>query len=215
MDKEKTPNAEKIRCRHCGRITNHKILHIKEVIRDCEGIEEEQEGYTYETLQCMGCETVCLLEKYSNSFYLDENTGAPEEFVEVYPDPSHKRNVMNSLHLLPEKVRIVYEETVKAFNQNLNILAGVGLRTVVEALCADKKIKKKRLEEKIEALVEAGIMTKGEANLLHVDRLIGNKSTHKFVKTHSENLKIGLDIIENILEKEYVLPKKSTVNYDD
>jgi len=209
MTKRKSKDdVKKIYCRECKQPTNHRLLFQKKV-RD----QNEEAGLwfisTYKTLQCSGCETICLLEEYLFSEDIDPHTGEPELQIKIYPNPHKNREEIKETYYLPEKIRNVYKETVHALNQNLSILAGVGLRTIIEAICKDKKITKGFLKQKINALVKMGLMTNEEAKMLHLNRYIGNAATHDIIETPIDELKTGLDIIVATLQNTYILPRKA------
>ena len=72
-----------------------------------------------------------------------------------------------------------------------------------------KTWKGKDLEQKIDNLLEAGILTKSGAEILHGLRILGNVSAHE-VKPQSETtLGIAMDVIEHLLSDVYILPKQS------
>lgn len=199
-------DTERVYCRNCKNITNHEVLLRTKVAN---GNEEIFWEYTYKTIQCLGCETVCLLEEYFFSEDIDPYTGQPELQVKIYPDPSLNREELPEIYFLPEKIRKAYRETISAFNQKLSILTGVGLRIIIEAICKDNGATQHWLKDKIDALVEMGLMTKKEAELLHLNRYIGNAATHDIIEPPIEELKTGLDIVEAILQNAYILPKKA------
>jgi len=58
---------------------------------------------------------------------------------------------------LPARVRVVYEETRRSYLQKMPVLAGMGIRTLVEAICNDCKAGGNGLEEKISWLASRGV----------------------------------------------------------
>lgn len=207
-NKKGVTETEKVYCRSCRQVTNHNVLLQTKV----KGGSEETEifwEYTYKTVQCLGCETVCLLEEYLCSEDIDPLTGQPEPQVKIYPESFLNKEELPEVYFLPEKIRKAYQETITAFNQKLSILTGIGLRTIIEAICKNNKATQHGLKDKINALVEKGLMTKREAELLHLNRYIGNAATHDITEPPREELKTGLDIVEAILQNAYILPKKA------
>lgn len=200
--------TKKIYCRKCRQPTNHTVLHEVKT-----GWDDQESGMwlidIFTTLQCLGCEAVCLLEDYVFSEDIDPYTGNPENQVSIHPNPFKDREELKEIYHLPEKIRKIYIETVSAFNQKLPILTGVGLRTIIEAICKDKKAVGKDLEARINALVNLGLITNNESELLHLNRYIGNISTHEVIEAPLEELKTGLDIIETALQNAYILPQKA------
>src|SRR3989344_1273940 len=96
MQVKKQIETTKIQCRHFRYYTKHKVLHTVE-FHDTDIIDDDIEmfyGYKYETLQCQGCETVCLRETYWDSDGPDINTrtGEPLPAVKIYPDPQRDKD---------------------------------------------------------------------------------------------------------------------------
>lgn len=197
-------------CRVCRNKTNHAILHkTSKSDSDNNGYDQVWWSNDYFMLQCLGCETVCLLKESSYSEDYDPETGQLEISSEIYPDPFAERGHIDNSYDLPMNVRRVYLEAIGAFNNKLPVLTSVGLRATVEAVCADKGVTKKDLKSKIDALVIKGFMTQQEADLLHLTRFMGNASAHEQEEPKIEELKTGLDIIEATLRNAYILPVKA------
>lgn len=197
-------------CRICRNKTNHSILHkVKKQLTDTDGYDTIWVDYDYFMMQCLGCETVCLLEEYSCSEDYNPQTGEPDVTVTISPNPYTQREQIDNSYDLPKNVRRVYLEAIGAFNNKLPVLTSVGLRATVEALCLDKKVTEKDLKRKIDALVVKGFMTQQEADLLHLTRFMGNASAHEQEEPKIDELKIGLDIVEATLRNAYILPVKA------
>lgn len=101
----------------------------------------------------------------------------------------------------------LYEEIKEAFESGSNILAGVGLRAMVEAVCMQEKIEGRNLQEKIKNLHNKGLIASSEQPILDKLRLIGNLSTHQIKAFPLDKLNYALDIINHVLKSIYVLPK--------
>lgn len=81
----------------------------------------------------------------------------------------------------------------------LNILAGIGIRALVESVCREKAAQGSNLEIKIDDLVAKGVLTRDSANTLHGTRLLGNRSAHEITAANDDELDIAMDIIENLV----------------
>ncbi len=198
----------KVFCRKCKQVTRHSLLNHAEVKEWWEEIGEGQ-SFDYFTLQCLGCETVCLLEEYFYSEDMDPFTGKQEPRTTLYPSPFVKRVKVEKSYHLPDVVNKVYLECVKALNSELLILGAIAIRVVIEAICRDKKIKGANLKQKIDTLVDKGFMTKDGAKLLHLTRIVGNFSAHEMKKHKFEDLEVCLDIVETVLQNIYILPTEA------
>ena len=130
------------------------------------------------------------------------------EEVVAYPNNELTREPLEDAGALPTKVRLIYLETSNALSSNQPVLAGIGIRAIVETICKDAKSSGKNLFERINVLVELGKLSLDGAATLHKLRVLGNAAAHD-VKPHDENqLELGLEVIEHILEALYILPKK-------
>ena len=108
---------------------------------------------------------------------------------------------------MPKLLNDLYEEVEGAFKENSNILAGVGLRMLVEALCLEQKIKGRNLQEKIKNLHTSGLISANEVPILDKLRLIGNFSAHEIKGLSISKLEYALDIVNHVLKSIYILPK--------
>ena len=95
------------------------------------------------------------------------------------------------------------------------VLAAIGLRALLEAVCKEKKARDGDLFKKIDSLVEKKILTPAGAMILHRIRTLGNEAAHE-VKPHTEGqLALAMDIVEHLLMDVYILPKKAEFEFGD
>jgi len=117
--------------------------------------------------------------------------------------------MMQEVYLLPRGVSTIYDEAHSALCGDLKIMAGFGIRAIVEAVCKDKEMSGRNLQIKIDSLAENGFITSDGAMILHSLRFIGNAAAHK-MKAHSlEELNVAFDVIEYLLQGVYILPKQA------
>ncbi len=91
-------------------------------------------------------------------------------------------------------------------NNEQSVLAGVGIRTLIEAVCKNKKTLGTDLFRQIDGLVSQGLLTAEGAKILHKIRSLGNAAAHE-IKPHTpEQLGLALDVVEHLLQGVYVLP---------
>src|SRR5688572_27263395 len=160
----------KAACSTCGGTRNHAVLAAEKTSE-----HDPQMGFysttEYEIVRCQGCETVRFRTAYLDSDSRDYETGDYVAEVHVYPDATPKARPANKeLTGLPPTVAGMYREALAAFNAGAKVLAGGGLRAIVEAICKDRKIADGNLQKKIDKLVEAGLLAKPQADLLHEER---------------------------------------------
>lgn len=210
MTEIKEKKTVKVHCPKCGGgFRNHQIL----ASHDNRWTDDESHvsgAEHYQICQCLGCDTIRFRETSWFSEDFDPETGAAEQHVKVYPEiVTDGRREVEDFGCFPETIRLIYSETVKALNCGANILAAGGLRAIVEAICKDQNVSGPTLEKKIDQLRDRSFLTRGQADLLHEERFIGNKALHEIESPKIADLKDGLDIIEGMLTTIYVLPEKA------
>ena len=85
----------------------------------------------------------------------------------------------------------------------------MGVRAVLETVVKDQKASGKNLAEQIDSLAKAGMLTHSDADTLHQIRALGNKAAHEVVAHSTEELRLALDVIGNLLQAVYVLPQRA------
>jgi Domain of unknown function (DUF4145) len=195
------------KCGYCEKITHHQLLFIKKVkvIEDFESIT-----ISYMTAQCGGCKTISFLIRIPeiDAFedepqFTDYNFPLKPDFLET--DYNFLREVDQDE--LPIKISKLYEEVKTMFRKESNIMAGIGLRMLVEAICIQQKISGGNLQQKINKMYTSGLISASELPILDKLRLIGNQSAHKIKAFSIDKLSYALDIINHILISIYILPK--------
>ncbi|HEV3301275.1 MAG TPA: DUF4145 domain-containing protein [Planctomycetaceae bacterium] len=208
-------------CSECGNsYRNHRVLFEKalHIVDDPDGPEVRREYHRL--VECMGCEKIKYVISTLDLYRYDVHERQEEEDFVVYPDAPGKRGRRTAFHqldllddagdqLIPKTVWKMYRETVDALNSNILTLAAGGLRAVVEAICRDEEIDGKNLQNKIEALVKEGLLTKSQAELLHEERYLGNAALHELDTPSASDIEDGVGIVEGLINTIYVLPEKA------
>lgn len=89
------------------------------------------------------------------------------------------------------------------------VLAGIGLRALVETVCKEREAEGKNLEQRIDNLVAQGVLTLDGAEFLHSLRIMGNQAAHE-VKPHPvADLNLAFDVIEHVLTGVYLIPNRA------
>jgi hypothetical protein len=210
---------EKVPCSKCDGKTFHKVV----LSVDHSG--EEHDGdfvfywdAHYQIIQCQGCKTISFRKTSSNSEDYEPISYDEYEHV-VYEDlyPSRiegRKGLEKEAHYLPSKVQRIYSETLQALNSKSPILAGIGLRALVETVCQEKAATGGNLLQKIDDLIAKSVLTPAGAQILHKIRTLGNAAAHE-VKPHSEKqLGLAMDVIEHLLTDVYILPKQVEAEFD-
>jgi hypothetical protein len=159
LDKTKGENR-KVVCNRCDNTTSH-IVYVS--LLHSWGNEDIRGNDVYEIVGCLGCNSVSFRRSSSNSedwHEDDEGNFVYDETEEIYPSRLMGRVPLEDIYSLPDKVRSIYRETHAALCTKLKILAGVGIRALVEAVCSEESAAGRNLEDKIEDLVSKDVLTK-------------------------------------------------------
>lgn len=156
MNSMKAGKTIKNHCRLCNRQTNH-IVKSMEVAN--ENVEEHSFYSTerYAIIQCLGCESYSFRREYEDNQTFNYDDHGHEEYIitiDNYPLVLKEHKALDGAWYLPEDIKLVYRETVAAFAADCKVLAAVGCRAIIEAVCLDKKIVGKDLELKINNLLK-------------------------------------------------------------
>ncbi len=216
----------KVLCSSCSNITKHIVLtSISE-----NGFEEWTEYHVfhwktdYEIIQCLGCESVSF-RSYSVNSEHDDYEGRQIPTVRLYPQRSNDTLSLKSFMNVPFNLQRIYSETIETYNYENLTLCGAGIRALVEGLCIENGIsggdvatlkhdgsteikRRTNLQGKINGLYESGKLTSEYAEILHEHRFLGNEAIHELATPSKEDLKLAIEIVENVFETLYEIPNK-------
>ena len=209
-------NEMDLPCIKCIGKTTHKVLvsvnvsgERDERADECDSIQWNDD---YQIVECCGCKCKSFRNVSSSSedyYQISETDWVLDELVHLYPSRVEERKTLgNEEHYLPSKIRGIYKETLGALNNNSPVLAGIGLRALIETICKEKNAAGNNLYKKIDDLVVKQILTPAGSSILHKIRTLGNDAAHE-VKPHSEKqLGLAMDVVEHVLNDVYIIPKK-------
>jgi hypothetical protein len=203
---EAHPKTVMVPCGNCG--GDHKRHDVLvEHSRNWSGQDPGDDcgGVHFQICQCRGCDRVRFRQEDWTETPEAEDDGY-RSTVAVYPEADTSRHAPTETELLPSVVSRIYIETIRALNAGTLILAGAGLRAIVEAICKDQKVSGGNLAEKIDDLVTKCLLAKPQADLLHEERFIGNAAIHELLPPSTRDLELGLSIVEGLVKTIYVLP---------
>ena len=195
----------RLHCQQCGRSTNHRKIASVFLQENPEG-EWWCEESTLSIVQCAGCDHVSFLRERSREDWLDD-AGKEEVFTTRYPPILPGLRPLDGLINFPLEIYRIYRETQAALASELPILAGVGIRAIVEALCKERKIKGKDLKIKIGELAKQGHVIEPSAKVLDKLRFLGNAAAHEVKEHTTDELLVAMKVIDNILDNIYTLPR--------
>jgi Domain of unknown function (DUF4145) len=171
--------------------------------------EEEDHSWeeeTYQIIRCRGCDALSFRSLWTAAGYCDEN-GDQMFSISLYPSRDAERKAIDGLFWIPDNVRRIYREVLDAMNASFRLLAAVGLRTLIEAICVDQKANGRNLENRIDALADLGALSKTQAAMLHSHRFLGNLAAHEISAPEAAELVAALEIAETVIKILYVIPK--------
>ncbi|MBK6779912.1 MAG: DUF4145 domain-containing protein [Gemmatimonadetes bacterium] len=205
------PRADKpikVTCAACNQRTLHTILFAVDISEEDDSVHTE---HNYQTLECRGCEKVSFRTNWisSEDEYPDDDGVhfVPYDHETLYPSRIAGAAPLADAYLLPPALNRIYEETHAALSANLPILAGIGIRAIVESLCTDRQARGPNLAVRIDALVTQGVMTTAGATILHSLRHMGNTAAHEVMPHKPEDLLTAMRVVEHALQGVYILPR--------
>ena len=188
-------------CASCNSETAHRKLACTSTKYTDKNNNYFRTDYYY-IIICQGCKNInfCHISE-------DDNNSS----LRLYPSRIAGQKELKDAHLLPHGVFTIYRETHAALNNSLHVVAGIGIRAILEAVCKDKGVKGRNLKARITQFKNMGITTTSGEEILHGLRFLGNKSAHE-VKAHSvSELGVALEVIEHLLLGVYILPTKAAI----
>lgn len=196
-------------CKECSGITLHSIVSSfdESGTEECGGGQSVDWHCKNQTIQCLGCQTVSFrtVSTFSEEYEYDHEGIYHPETIKYYPGRVEGVKSIES-HLLPYTIQQIYKETVLSLENDQYILAGIGIRAIVETICKDLNAEGRDLYGKINTLKDKSIVTQEGADTLHKLRVLGNSAAHEVKAHNSQQLELALQIIEHMLEGTYIIP---------
>lgn len=195
-------------CNKCGIKTRHDVL--------CEAIQRGDHDYDFwmqhAVVECRGCETRSFRYHYrdiENAFPVSDTEWDMPEDVENYPRLEDKSLAIDGIEIVPDVVRMIYLETVSAIYEGSLILAGLGLRGTIEAVCNDQSVGGGSLDKMIKNLVTKGLISKKDGERLHAIRFLGNDAAHEIKKPKLEQITVAVKIVKHLIASVYTLKQEA------
>lgn len=208
--------TDDIYCRSCKRITSHDIDRDK-LIDDEYGVDYffvPEAGTSYQIVVCRGCKTKSfrILRYRQKSHYelsLDDDDIFSYKY-ELYPKdiPWHEDKFSEYKEYIPFNIYQLYHEVLSAIQEEAYILAGIGLRSIIEGICKDRGMKGDLLEQ-IEKLAKESYISSDNKDILHGIRFMGNAAAHDLDRPKTDSIKYVLEVADHLIESIYILKEKS------
>lgn len=208
-------NSHDLPCAKCAGKTVHVVLASVDIDgKDVPNAFWSFEWFEqYQIIKCQGCKTISFREGKGNSEdYEPDEDGNPTTTVYEKLFPSRVDGLKGldeeDAHYLPSTVRRIYEETRQALLNSSPVLAGIGLRALLEAICKAQNANGRDLFAQIDDLAREGKLTAANAAILHKVRSLGNKAAHEMEPHNERQLSLALLVIENLLRDAFTLPER-------
>ncbi|MBV6492458.1 MAG: hypothetical protein LDLANPLL_00452 [Turneriella sp.] len=191
-------------CEKCLQETQHKILFLHSVGSQPSDDYHAEEKYF--TLECAGCGHTSFryeMHDYEGGYTADDGEWIHDIVVKIFPNflPEAKR--FKRAAWFPDDISNIYVETTNAIKDENLVLAGAGLRMIIEAIAIDKKVPGKHLENQITNLQKKGLISKLDSSRLHAIRFLGNDAVHALKAYEKEKILLALEILQNLLTSLY------------
>jgi hypothetical protein len=200
-------------CTECERETNHVVIAEHGV----EGPDHYHCRMDYQIVRCNGCDEASfryVFNDYEQAYPTSETDWEVPQDVRRYPTALQNHSALDGLSHVPGIVRQIYEEALVGLREGAPILAGLGLRGTIEAICNEQKIKGRSLEARINKLANAGLISARDSERLHAIRFLGNDAAHEIKSPSAESLRVALRIIEHLIATVYILDKEAAGRLD-
>ena len=222
----------KVYCIKCNRETNHFILLTHK--ENSEYDADYQWELQRHIVKCAGCDETAFVEQFSNEDSWEYVNGE-QVWKDVYLTFPEKPIITEtprywvekqSFNNIPESIDQLYLQVIDVYNKGYFLLAMIGIRTIIEAICLDvgiesgilrdeykeiklnkknKPITSDSLEGKIFGLYEQGMIIWDQTLILQKIRDYGNAAVHEIKSPSITILKSAIQIVEQLLNNVYEL----------
>lgn len=202
-------DTTKSNCRACSKSTNHDVMY--------ETSHESDKPYynelhTWQVLKCRGCDTIAFRYRFDDYDSVTELPSGETRHATTftrYPHAVAGHHPLDYQFVIPDLIRRVYRQSLSAYALEANILAGIGLRATIEAVCTHLQVTGTSLEKRIDALAKGGHISTTDKRRLHAIRFLGNDAAHEVREPRPQDLKVALEIVEHLIKSVFILEKKA------
>lgn len=200
----------KTSCLSCNSDTNHTVLFR---VQENSGSVDYRVFSDYEVVECCGCNTKSFRKvvTWAEEPQQDEfGDGYYPQDIYVYPSILKGHKPISDLDFIPSLVKSIYLQSLNAIKNEDNILAGIGLRSTIEAICNHENILGRTLEQRIDKLSRSGFISKSDTDRLHAIRFLGNDAAHEIQSADKKGLLVALRIVEHLIVSLYLLDRSAS-----
>jgi hypothetical protein len=197
--------TKRIFCNYCNCDTNHirRASYLRHRVVEEDGEVHETGDVLTSIWSCAGCDE----ETFE---WLYRPAGDPEHEARYFPtrskDLGEQIEPKHFMKLDSELSRL-YKEVVTCFNRDCLLLCTIGLRALIERVCADKGLEGK-LKPKIDGLIKF-VPNVNIIQALHDFRFAGNEAAHRLDALNTDDARLAIEIMEDLLNFLYELDYKA------
>ena len=103
----------------------------------------------------------------------------------------------------------MYKESVAAYAGYSWVMASMGLRATIEAVCNHLEISGNSLQKRIDLLFKGGFISSSDKKRLHAIRFLGNDAAHEIRKPLRSELGVALEIVEHLIKAVFILEARA------
>jgi Domain of unknown function (DUF4145) len=207
---------------HCSNCKDERNCETVTKVEERGGDEDFQWHTDWFILKCKGCDYVFVKKVMSNSedydnFYKDDgSTGTEYNEVVSYFPPLSKRphpewlfqyNRMQN----PKGLGIgsVFEQVYGALNNDLPVLAAIGIRTSFDLAAVQLNVDpSKSFEKKIEELIRTGKIKDLDKTMISQLVDAGSASAHRGWVPSEKQLELMIELLESFIEENFIVPER-------
>lgn len=193
-----------IYCLHCKSEIKHEFLVGLETN---ESTEDDNYYAEHDLLKCINCDSITYRTDFYSTYDMEEVSDeyGQSKWVRTtrpnyYPTRDKELgNINHIIDLLPDSIQETFNEVVIALNNKLEILSGLGLRTLLEQICKHF-IKDDDLGVILKKFESEGYISTKQRELLDDIRYIGNDAAHRAEANSIKKHKLSLSILINLIQ---------------
>lgn len=190
-------------CNACGGDRNHAVLHSEKTSWVSDDEHAISGGDKYETLKCLGCDTI----KLRHTSWCSEDEGPT---VHYFPPSVFRKRPewMSALWLeLPTEEEFVdglLEEIYNALQNNQRRLAAMGIRALLEQIMIAKVGDHRSFVKNLQEFEAAGYVSSKQKERLETILEAGHATIHRSFLPSKIDLVALVDIAESVIETTYI-----------
>lgn len=189
-------------CAECARETWHSVLGTS-----TRSETEEDSGYYWreETtfLECAGCRSTSIRKEFA-----DASTCGDVSQIEIFP-PRIPRQRPKWFWKVDDRFRDLFKEIYDSLGSGALSLPVMGARTILDLVIRDKAGDQGTFPAGLDALENLKLLSHHDRTILEAAIDAGSAAIHRGFKPKSEEVDCVIEIVEHLINSQYVLAKSA------